>query len=117
MNKNSHGVWSNTERKWGEVFLTQSLFTAELGLKIKSFLTEENLLFLAEKEFELDIFTEPLDPLTEATVRELCITLGYRILEIKKIQKNGKYLGSDYGYHSSDHYETLSYSCITLVNA
>lgn len=112
-------VWSNAERRWGEVFLKQSLFGDQLESTIRNFLAGEGRLFLVEKEFELDIFTEPLRLATAAdAIRELCATLGYRVLAMTNKTKQGKYLGSDGGGHySTDYYEIINYACITLVSA
>lgn len=112
------GSYSDSKRSWGEVFLMQSLFADHLEETIKNFLASENVLFLSEKELELDILTEPVSGLAKMDeIRNLCMKLRYRVLDIKNVEKQGKYLCSDYGYHSADYYEIVSYGCITIVSA
>src|SRR6266702_3147892 len=54
-------VYSNNERQWGEIFLPRLLKVSPelIQFSVNSFLTERGLLFLSEKEFELDLFTCP----------------------------------------------------------
>ena len=113
-------VYSDNERQWGEIFLPKLLEISPrlLEFAVSKFLLKESLLFLSEKEFELDLFCRSFTGIEEQkSVREMCRKLGYRALEVCNVVKQGKYIGSDYGYHSSDYYETLNYGYIRLVTA